>query len=224
MIHVPFPHSETWVPGGSGSFWGDGYHMGNDYYATDWNLPDREDSGQAVVSMAPGIVLQRQEGINEGYGNYVLIDHGFGITSLYAHLNGFGSKQVNDLVDLGDIIGYVGMTGGTSSGPHLHVSFLKDGVSQKGVSPRPSPIQTLNGPVLLCDGQKQTSRNRLVDSADIDRDGCVGILDFNAWLQTIKGIPRRWIFPDVNKDRTVNILDYNLWFRAMKNLPRAQLC
>ncbi len=59
---------------------------------------------------------------------------------------------------------------------------------------------------------------------DIDRNGCVGILDFNAWFQAVKGTPQPNTFPDVNKDGIVDILDFNLWFRAMKNLPPDKLC
>ncbi len=59
---------------------------------------------------------------------------------------------------------------------------------------------------------------------DIDRDGCVGILDFNAWFQAVKGTPRANTFPDVNKDGIVDILDFNLWFRAIISLPPDKLC
>ncbi len=52
---------------------------------------------------------------------------------------------------------------------------------------------------------------------DIDKDGCIGLLDFNAWFQAIKGTPRPNTFPDVNNDGIVDIVDFNLWFRAMKN-------
>ncbi|GEM_PF-2986200 len=59
---------------------------------------------------------------------------------------------------------------------------------------------------------------------DIDRDGCVGILDFNAWFQAMRGNPRPGTFPDINGDGSVDIVDFNLWFRAMKNLPKDKLC
>lgn len=53
-----------------------------------------------------------------GYGKYVEIDHGFGYSTLYAHMEGFNVKP-GQKVKRGDIIGYVGNTG-KSSGPHLH--------------------------------------------------------------------------------------------------------
>ena len=59
------------------------------------------------------------------YGNYVLIDHGNGCATLYAHCSALavGSGQS---VSKGDVIGYVGTTG-FSTGNHLHLSVLEDG-------------------------------------------------------------------------------------------------
>jgi murein DD-endopeptidase MepM/ murein hydrolase activator NlpD len=58
-----------------------------------------------------------------GYGNLIIIDHGNGWQSLYAHLS-----QINvgcgQNVGQGDLIGLIGMTGGTSTGPHLHFELM----------------------------------------------------------------------------------------------------
>ncbi|HVB99134.1 MAG TPA: M23 family metallopeptidase [Candidatus Dormibacteraeota bacterium] len=72
--------------------------------------------GTPVRATADGIVVFAGE--EEGYGREVVIDHGFGISSCYAHLSGFNT-QVGDHVDRGDVIGYVGDSG-RSTGPHLH--------------------------------------------------------------------------------------------------------
>ncbi|GEM_PF-3490586 len=59
---------------------------------------------------------------------------------------------------------------------------------------------------------------------DVDKDGCVGLLDFNAWFKAIRGTPQANSSPDINKDGSIDIVDFNLWFRAMKNLPPEKLC
>jgi murein DD-endopeptidase MepM/ murein hydrolase activator NlpD len=72
--------------------------------------------GDAVRAAAGGTVLKA--GMGSGYGREVVIDHGHGIETLYAHLSGFAVTEGQD-VSRGDIVGYVG-TSGHSTGPHLH--------------------------------------------------------------------------------------------------------
>lgn len=60
-----------------------------------------------------------------GYGNHVILDHGFGYETLYAHMSGFNVKK-GDKVKRGDVIGYVGSTG-TSTAPHCHYEVIKNG-------------------------------------------------------------------------------------------------
>ena len=60
-----------------------------------------------------------------GYGIVIVVDHGYGYQSLYAHC----SKKIvkaGQQVKRGDIIGYVGSTG-LSSGPHCHYEVIRDG-------------------------------------------------------------------------------------------------
>lgn len=61
-----------------------------------------------------------------GYGNEVVINHGFGYKSHYAHLSEFGSIRVGQKVRRGQIIGYVGNTG-KSTASHLHYEIIKNG-------------------------------------------------------------------------------------------------
>jgi len=61
-----------------------------------------------------------------GYGNYVVIDHGYGYNTLYAHMQKYTVRK-GQQVKRGDIIGYIGNTG-TSVSPHLHYEVHKDGI------------------------------------------------------------------------------------------------
>lgn len=73
-------------------------------------------AGTPVHATADGVVAYA--GWEEGYGRMVVIDHGFGISTCYAHLSGVNT-EVGSRVDRGDVIGYVGDSG-RSTGPHLH--------------------------------------------------------------------------------------------------------
>ena len=72
--------------------------------------------GTKVVAPADGIVLST--GVQGGYGNAIIIDHGYGVVSRYGHLEGF-NVQPGQKVRRGDVIAFVGNTG-RSTGPHLH--------------------------------------------------------------------------------------------------------
>jgi len=72
--------------------------------------------GTRVEAAADGIVLEA--GPESGYGNEILIDHGFGLTTKYGHLSRI-FVVVGQELKRGQIIGAVGMTGKTT-GPHLH--------------------------------------------------------------------------------------------------------
>jgi len=72
--------------------------------------------GTRVEAAADGIVLEA--GRESGYGNEILIDHGFGLTTKYGHLSKI-FVVVGQELKRGQVIGLVGMTGKTT-GPHLH--------------------------------------------------------------------------------------------------------
>ena len=65
---------------------------------------------------------------NQGYGYYVVLDHGNGTQSLYGHLSRF-FVNAGDSVRQGTVIGNVGSTG-NSTGPHLHFEVIRGGVQQ----------------------------------------------------------------------------------------------
>jgi murein DD-endopeptidase MepM/ murein hydrolase activator NlpD len=109
-----FPTTEHWLSGTD--YRPDVGHYGVDFAGAQGNAVYAADAGVIVFS-----------GVNGwGYGNLVIIDHGNGWQSLYAHLS-----QINvgcgQSVGQGDMVGLVGMTGGTSTGPHLHFELSYNG-------------------------------------------------------------------------------------------------
>ncbi len=81
------------------------------------------DSGTNVTAAAAGTVITAK--YNSSYGNYVQIDHGYGIVTTYAHLSAIG-VEVGQSVERGAFLGYSGSTG-NSTGPHLHFELIDNG-------------------------------------------------------------------------------------------------
>lgn len=83
------------------------------------------DGGTPIYAASDGeIILKEYYG---GYGYTIMINHGDGLVTLYAHQSSFGAFDVGDFVVGGvDVIGYVGTTG-TSTGNHLHFEIRQDG-------------------------------------------------------------------------------------------------
>jgi LysM repeat protein len=77
--------------------------------------------GSAIRAIGPGTVIfvSTNGSYNHGWGNDVIIDHGNGVQTLYAHMSTV-SASVGQKVSGGTVIGAVGMTGDTT-GPHLHL-------------------------------------------------------------------------------------------------------
>lgn len=81
------------------------------------------EAGSAVLAILPGMVEKVSFG-RFGYGNYVVVNHGSGLKSLYAHLVKINVKE-KQLLDKETILGFVGSSG-WSSGPHLHLEIWED--------------------------------------------------------------------------------------------------
>lgn len=90
---------------------GQSRHMGIDLASTAMAPVGAANTGRVVMAESVGI-----------FGNTVIIDHGFGLASLYAHLSSM-TVSVGDTVQKGDIIGNTGMTG-LAAGDHLHFSMI----------------------------------------------------------------------------------------------------
>lgn len=81
-------------------------------------------TGNKIKVMAKGKVVKTQNS-NRGYGNLVVIDHGNGFITKYAHMSKIYVKK-GDHLDIEDAVGEVGSTG-RSTGPHLHYEILYQG-------------------------------------------------------------------------------------------------
>ena len=82
-------------------------------------------TGSYIVASNDGVVIKSV--YTTSYGNMIMIDHGGGITTLYAH----GSEiiaQTGDIVKKGDLIMKAGSTG-WSTGPHLHFEVRINGIT-----------------------------------------------------------------------------------------------
>ncbi len=83
------------------------------------------DRGTPVHATADGVSPIRPDGYNGGYGNCIMLEHGFGIETRFGHLSAY-AVSVGQKVKRGQVIGYVGSSGRTT-GPHLHYEILING-------------------------------------------------------------------------------------------------
>ena len=109
-------------PGGIGSTNHKGVDIGGVGYTT-----------QVLASKAGTVIVSQN---SRAYGNYVVVSHGSGNTTLYAHLS---KRQVSvgQYVQQGQVLGITGSTG-NSTGPHLHFEITEGGV-------RVNPLNYLTG-------------------------------------------------------------------------------
>ncbi|MBN1986385.1 MAG: M23 family metallopeptidase [Prolixibacteraceae bacterium] len=99
------------------------YKVRKMHYGMDFTAP----TGTPVYATGDGKVLEVSGSSRSrvGFGLVIKIDHGFGYETLYGHLSAFNVKR-GQQVKRGDVIGYVGNTGG-STAPHLHYEVHKNG-------------------------------------------------------------------------------------------------
>jgi murein DD-endopeptidase MepM/ murein hydrolase activator NlpD len=91
------------------------FHTGMDFAA---NI------GTPIYATGDGTV-ERADDTEQGYGNHVVLNHGFGYNTLYGHMSKY-AVRAGQKVKRGDVIGYVGSTG-MSTAPHLHYEVIKNG-------------------------------------------------------------------------------------------------
>lgn len=91
------------------------FHPGMDFAAPE---------GTEIHATGDGII-ERADDMAQGYGNHVVINHGYGYSTLYGHMTRF-VVHVGQQVKRGQLIGYVGSTG-LSTAPHVHYEVHKNG-------------------------------------------------------------------------------------------------
>ena len=125
---------------------------GERHFHTGVDLRARE--GTAILAAAPGVV--RRSGERGGYGNAVEVDHGNGVTTLYAHASELAVKEGQQIA-AGQELGSVGETG-KATGPHLHFEVRVNG---KPVDPRRAlNAYGIRAESTIEEGPNQPSKNR----------------------------------------------------------------
>lgn len=114
-----------------------------DYYAQ-FGLPGHEGIdlaspiGMPYFAVADGTVIwasnMRRSGGVSAYGWHVILDHGNGYSTLYAHAQPWPLPKEGDLIQAGEPVAWSGNSG-NSSGPHLHLTLKKEGYQLPGWPP-----------------------------------------------------------------------------------------
>lgn len=135
-VSVPIPRAYSpWLPEGSGAFAIDAERVSSAYGVRRDPINGEQRvhkgidiplaTGMDVRSVKGGTVIESD--VRGGYGNTVVVDHGDGVTTRYAHLSARG-VAVGQTVAAGQTLGLAGQTG-RATGPHLHLEVHKDGVA-----------------------------------------------------------------------------------------------
>lgn len=96
------------------------YKIRRFHYGLDFTAP----TGTEIYATGDAVV-EETESSKRGYGNKIVLDHGFGHKTLYGHMSKFNVTK-GQKVKRGDVIGYVGNTG-LSTAPHLHYEVILNG-------------------------------------------------------------------------------------------------
>lgn len=93
------------------------FHQGMDFSA---------EQGTPIYATGDGVISEA-DNLAQGYGNHVVINHGFGYQTLYGHMSRIACRAGQKVLR-GQLIGYVGSTG-LSTAPHVHYEVIKNGVA-----------------------------------------------------------------------------------------------
>jgi len=114
-------------------------------------------TGTPIYATGDGVVA-RADNTASGFGNHIVIRHGFGYETYYAHLSRYKCRA-GQRVKRGDIIGFVGSTG-RSEGPHLHYEVHKNG---KVVNPLNFYYGNISAVEYVAIAQKANQENQSFD-------------------------------------------------------------
>lgn len=115
-LRMKWPVAEPTITSGFGARWGK-MHKGVDL----WN---EKEENTPITAARAGIVVEA--GVHSDYGDLVVIDHGNGLQSYYAHM-GKIDVSAGQAVLAGDVLGYMGRTG-DATGYHLHFEIRQDNI------------------------------------------------------------------------------------------------
>jgi murein DD-endopeptidase MepM/ murein hydrolase activator NlpD len=104
-------------------------------------------AGSGTPIHAAGDARVQFIGWKGGYGRTIVLDHGRGYTTLYAHMSRFGKYKRGARIKQGTVIGYVGSSG-LATGPHLHYEFRINGVHRNPLTVTMPPAEPLKGAAL----------------------------------------------------------------------------
>lgn len=130
----PLPYTS---PGYISQYWKEGVHSGLDIAVGGWS-----NNGKIpALSIADGKVVR--DGYYSDWGNLIVVDHGGGYLSYYAHLDSVSVAR-GQMVKQGQQVGKIGSTG-DSTGPHLHLVIYAP-IGQNGDSVRDDPMKYISYP------------------------------------------------------------------------------
>ena len=129
LSNISAPPPSVTAPAGSGYLWPTNVRRITQYYG--WRhtgLDIAGPSGSPLYASRSGRVVRSQCGWNGGYGCYIIVDHGGGVQTLYAHASRL-YVSVGQQVSQGQTIALMGSTG-RSTGPHIHYEIRVNGSRQ----------------------------------------------------------------------------------------------
>jgi LysM repeat protein len=128
LSQIAAPPGSALAPGSTGYLWPAEVRRITQYYS--WRHTGVDIAGpfgKAIYAARSGTVIRSQCGWNGGYGCHVIIDHGGGVQTLYAHAQqGRLFVNVGDFVEQGQTVAGMGSTG-HSTGPHVHFEVRVNG-------------------------------------------------------------------------------------------------